>query len=279
MRIGDFERAGLRFEVDDEGPLDGPLVVLLHGFPTDRSSWRRVAPLLHDAGLRTIAPDQRGYSSGARPRGRAAYTSDQLVADVVALADAAGAGRFHVVGHDWGGGVAWLTAGQHADRVASVTSLSTPHPIATNRALRTSLDQARRSWYMAAIQLPRVPEWWFAPRMARTLAADGLPAEDAQRYAAHLAEPGALTAAMNWYRGALLTRGVAHRCRVPAAFVWGERDSYLGPKAAALTAECVLADYRFTRLPHGHWLPELAPRECAAAILDRVTSAGEGSAS
>ena len=209
MRIGDFERAGLRFEVDDEGPLDGPLVVLLHGFPTDRSSWRRVAPLLHDAGLRTIAPDQRGYSSGARPRGRAAYTSDQLVADVVALADAAGVGRFHVVGHDWGGGVAWLTAGQHADRVASVTSLSTPHPIATNRALRTSLDQARRSWYMAAIQLPRVPEWWFAPRMARTLAADGLPAEDAQRYAAHLAEPGALTAAMNWYRGALLTRGVA----------------------------------------------------------------------
>jgi len=272
-RIDTFEHEGLHFDVTDEGPLDGPAVVLLHGFPVDRTSWRRIAPLLHEAGLRTLAPDQRGYSPGARPRGRAAYRLDRIVGDVFALTDAAGVERVHVVGHDWGGGIAWLAAGARPERVASVTVLSTPHPIATNRALRGSLDQARKSWYMAAIQLPALPERWLAPRLERTLTSGGLPAEDARRYAAHLAEPGALTAAMGWYRAMPISRGVAHRCRVPATYVWGRRDPFLGPVAAALTADSVVADYRFVELDEGHWLPELAAPACAAEIVRRVRSA------
>ncbi len=274
-RVSQVRHDGLVFDIDDAGPLDGPAVVLLHGFPVDRSSWRRVLPLLHSAGLRTLAPDQRGYSPGARPHGRAAYHLGKLVEDATAVADAAGAEQFHLVGHDWGGGIAWLTAGIRPDRVASVTVLSTPHPIAMNRALRPSragVDQLRRSWYMGAMQLPWLPERLLSSRLAATLARSGVPSEDAQRYAARLAEPGALTCAMNWYRALPLSRGVAHRCRVPATLVWGRRDPFLGPLATELTAQAVLADFRLVELDEGHWLPELAPQASARAIIERVAS-------
>ncbi len=127
-RITTFSRDGLRFDVTDEGPLGGDVVVLLHGFPTDRTSWDRVAARLHEAGLRTLAPDQRGYSPGARPSDRDAYRLDELVADVLALIDASGRERVHLVGHDWGGALAWLVAGNHPTRIASLTVLSTPAP-------------------------------------------------------------------------------------------------------------------------------------------------------
>ncbi|MBK8470514.1 MAG: alpha/beta hydrolase [Actinomycetales bacterium] len=275
-RITTYTRVGLTFDVDDEGPIDGEVVVLLHGFPTDRSSWRRIAPLLHGAGLRTLSPDQRGYSPGARPRGRAAYKLGDLAADVVALADAVGAARFHLVGHDWGGGVAWLVAGLHPERVASVTVLSTPHPIAMNQALRNrDLDQARRSWYMAAFQIPFLPERALGRggRLGAMLRRGGLPAEDADRYAARLAEPGALRAAIDWYRAVPLSAGVAHRCRVPATLIWGRRDPFLGPLAARLTAEACLDHFQLVELDEGHWLPERAAGACAEAIIGRVGSA------
>ena len=152
-----FSRAGLVFDVSDEGPDDGESVLLLHGWPQDHTAWRHVAPLLHAAGLRTLAPDQRGYSPGARPRGRAAYGMGELVADAVALLDAAGVARAHVVGHDWGGSVAWALAERHPERVSSLTVLSTPHHHAMGWAMRHG-DQLRRSWYMFAFQLPLLPE-------------------------------------------------------------------------------------------------------------------------
>jgi pimeloyl-ACP methyl ester carboxylesterase len=274
FRLTQFEHAGLRFDVTDSGPVDGPIVVLLHGFPTDRSSWDRISPMLHAAGLRTLAPDQRGYSPGARPRGRAAYRLGEVADDVVALADAVGAGAVHVVGHDWGGGIAWLVAGRNPDRVASVTVLSTPHPIAMNQALRSrDLDQMRRSWYMAAFQVPSLPERYLASRLATLIERSGLPEADATRYAARMAEPGALTSAINWYRAVPLSSGVAHRCRVPATYVWGRKDPFLGAVAARLTAHAVLADYELIELDDvGHWLPERAPQDCARAIIARVAS-------
>ncbi|HEX2577048.1 MAG TPA: alpha/beta fold hydrolase, partial [Aquihabitans sp.] len=130
-----FTRGELRFDVVDRGPADGEAVVLLHGWPANASCWDRVTPTLAAAGLRTLAPDQRGYSPGARPPGRRSYAVEELVADVLALADAAGLDRFHVVGHDWGGGVGWALGSGHADRVASLTVLSTPHPAAMQRSL------------------------------------------------------------------------------------------------------------------------------------------------
>lgn len=120
--LSTFSRAGLTFDVQDGGPRDGAVVVLLHGFPQDSSSWELVAPRLHDAGLRTLAPDQRGYSPGASPREVSAYRGPELVADVLALMDAAGAERVHLVGHDWGGAVAWLVAQRAPHRLASSPS-------------------------------------------------------------------------------------------------------------------------------------------------------------
>jgi pimeloyl-ACP methyl ester carboxylesterase len=125
-----FTRAGLTFEIRDSGPRDGDAVVCLHGFPQDGTSYDAVVPRLVERGLRVLVPDQRGYSPGARPPGRTAYALPALVDDVLALLDQAGVGAAHVVGHDWGGAVAWALAGRHPERVRSLTALSTPHPAA-----------------------------------------------------------------------------------------------------------------------------------------------------
>lgn len=275
QRITTFSRSGLTFDVTDAGPLDGEPVVLLHGFPADRTCWHRVESLLHSAGLRTLAPDQRGYSPGARPAGRTAYRLEELARDVLALADAAGYDKVHLVGHDWGGAVAWLVAGNWPERVASLTVLSTPHPGALSRALRT-VDQLRRSWYMAAFQLPFLPERVLAARFRAALGGSGLPADDLERYAVRFRSAEALAGPIGWYRAMPLSRLRAHRVRVPTTYVWGAKDFALGRHAAELTAEHVVGPYEFVELAAGHWLPETRPDECAAAIVARTGAGNTG---
>lgn len=276
MTLTTFQRDGLVFDVTDTGGQggDSPTVVLLHGFPADRECWTEVCRVLNAAGLRTLAPEQRGYSPGARPQGRAAYRIDELVADVVALIDAAGLGegeRVHLVGHDWGGAVAWAFAGAHPDRLASLTVLSTPHPAALARAYRTWW-QARHSAYMAWFQLPWLPERTFLRTFPPALLRSGLPQDVLDRYLRRMTEPGRLTATIGWYRAMGGSAGSMHRCRVPTTFVWGRRDPFLGRVAAEGTADLVVADYRFVELDEGHWLPEVAAERCAQEILDRVGS-------
>src|SRR5215208_3793425 len=177
-----FQRDGLTFDVRDGGPVDGEPVVLLHGFPQDSAAWNHVAPALHQEGLRTLAPDQRGCSPMARPRGRGRYTLRETTADVLALLDAAGLDSAHIVGHDWGGMVAWALAAWHPDRVRTLTVLSVPHPAAMQKAFVTS-DQGLRSLYMALFQLPVVPEQLLLARdgagLRRTLIRAGLPERSA----------------------------------------------------------------------------------------------------
>ena len=270
-----YHRDGLTFDVLDSGPRDGEPVLLLHGFPQDHTAWDAVTPLLHAAGLRTLAPDLRGYSPGARPRSRAAYRMGEITADLVALLDAAGLDRAHVVGHDWGGSAAWSLAGRQPQRVASLTVLSTPHPAAMLWAW-THTRQALVSWYMLAFQLPWLPERIVGPRLASSLRRSGVPAEHAQRYAARLAEPGALTAALGWYRGIPATRkerGGGGRTRVPTTYIWGRHDFALSRAAAERTAGYVAAPYEFIELDAGHWLPENEPQAVADAVVARVHSA------
>ena len=270
-----FTRAGLRFDVRDGGPADGPVVILLHGFPQDSMSWDRVAPLLHAQGLRTLAPDQRGYSPGARPSAVSAYAQEELVADILALADTAGAQRFHLVGHDWGGAVAWNTAIAEPERVSSVTVLSTPHPSALGRALRTP-GQLGRSWYIGAFQIPMLPERVFAGRAGSLMRRSGVPEQAARHYDQKFATPRDLRGPINWYRATVrfsgLTRGSgdATLVRVPTTFVWGNRDFALGRTAAQHTADHVAAPYRFVELDASHWLPEREPKAVASAVVDRV---------
>jgi pimeloyl-ACP methyl ester carboxylesterase len=272
--LQEYARDGLTFDVTDRGDPTHTPVVLLHGFPTDRHSWDPISDRLVNAGLRTLAPDQRGYSPRARPTQPypRAYAIPELVADVVALLDAAELEKAHLVGHDWGGGIAWAAAGQHPDRVESLTALSTPHPAAMQRALRDPW-QSLHSTYMAFFQLPGVPEVVVGRGLVRSLTSSGLPKAAAERYAGRMREPGALRAALGWYRALRMSMGSVHRTRVPTTFIWGRRDQFLGRRAAETTGEFVLADYRFVELDEDHWLPEKQPEICATEILARATGA------
>lgn len=273
-RIEQYTHDGLTFDVRDTGPIDGEVIVLLHGFPQDKRSWALVEPMLHAEGYRTLAPDQRGYSPGARPRARRAYRGDILAADVIALLDAAGLPQAHIVGHDWGGAVAWGIAGLHPDRVRTLTVLSTPHPGAMMRAgLR---GQLLRSWYMFAFQLPVLPELVVGSgdRLAKGLERAGMPADSAAHNAGRMREPGAARGGLNWYRGLPFSlRTPVGRITVPTTYVWSRGDTFLGRAAAEATAATVTADYRFVELSGDHWLPENQPREVADAILARVRGA------
>jgi pimeloyl-ACP methyl ester carboxylesterase len=268
--VDHFERSGLRFPVLDSGPADGETVVLLHGFPQQPSCYDGVARRLNDAGFRTLAPTQRGYSASARPRRRRDYRTSELTDDVLALLDAAGVQQAHVAGHDWGGAPAWGMAGWHPDRTASVTVLSTPHPSAMSDAFRGS-NQALKSWYMALFQLPVLPEILARPALAKKLRDTGLPEEHVHDYVSAMAEPGALTAALNWYRGIpFLIREPIGRIRVPTTYVWGRHDFALNRFAAERTGAYVDGPYEFLDLDANHWLPETEPDAVAEAIIRRV---------
>ncbi|CAG7581752.1 alpha/beta fold hydrolase [Rhodococcus opacus] len=261
-RIRTFTRDGLVFDVRDEGPIDGTPVVLLHGFPQDSRSWDELAPLLHRRGFRTLAPDQRGYSAGARPRARWAYRGSELVADVVALIDQAGLGPAHVVGHDWGAVVAWGIAAERPDRVRTLTALSVPHPAAFVRAMLTS-RQILKSWYMFAFQLPWIPERLITPDGYgyRALLASGQSADRAKRDLEPMRDRTRARGALNWYRAMPFTapRSASRKVRVPTLFVWSDGDSAIGPVGPALTSRFVDGPYTYEVFRGvSHWIPDEA---------------------
>jgi pimeloyl-ACP methyl ester carboxylesterase len=260
-----FERSGLSFDVREGGPVDGEAVVLLHGFPQDNTAWSQVEQLLHAEGLRTLAPDQRGYSPGARPTERADYRTIELVDDVLALLDAAGVQQAHIVGHDWGGVVAWQLAGLHPERVRSLTAISTPHPRALGAA---SIRQKLKSWYVLAFQLPRLPELVLPHLLGTMLRRSGLPEVFVAHNLGRMREPGALTGALNWYRALPLNRSTPYpRSTVATTYLWGAGDAFFDRSAAELTSRYVTGEYRFEELAGSHWLPETHPAEVAEAII------------
>jgi len=253
----------------------GQVVVLLHGFPQDRHCFDVMALALATAGYRVLAPDQRGYSPGARPAGRSAYSLAQLASDVLALADAAEADRFHLVGHDLGASVAWYLAAHHPDRVRSLTSLSVPHPRALLRSLFTS-GQAVRSSYLAAFQLPALPELAFARlgqrRLRTILRRTGLDAQHASRYAERAADPTAIRGPLGWYRAIPLNlRDRIGPIDVPTLFVWSDRDRFVTRAAAERCGRNIRGPYQFAVLGGvSHWLPEEAPERVAALLLPHL---------
>ena len=273
--VDTFSRGTLTFDVVDSGPPGGEPVVLLHGFPQDSSAFDRLAPVLHGAGLRTLAPDQRGYSPGARPAGRAPYRLAELVDDVRALLDAAGLQRAHVVGHDWGAVVAWALAAWHPDRVHTLTALSVPHPAAFSRALVTS-TQALQSTYIGLFQLPGLPERALlandARPLARLLTTMGLPQPFLDRYVGRMREPGALTAALGWYRALPLgARHTVGRVRVPTLHVWSSGDPSISRAGAEATGRFVEAPYQFEALLGvPHWIPETAAEHAGELVVGHV---------
>jgi pimeloyl-ACP methyl ester carboxylesterase len=271
--VDEFHRDDLIFPIRDTGARDGAVVVLLHGFPQSGSSWDRVVPGLTAAGYRCLAPDQRGYAAGARPRGRRAYRVAELVADVEALIDASGAAQAHLVGHDWGAAVAWAVAAKRPDRIATLTALSVPHPAAFSRALVCS-RQALASWYIYAIQLPLLAEHFLrsrdGARFAALLGRAGQQATLADRDARFLIDTGALTPALNWYRGLPFARRDQGpgRVTVPTLYVWSDRDTAVLRQAADRCGDYVRGPFRYEVLEGvSHWIPVAAPADTTRLII------------
>src|SRR5262245_59567426 len=273
-----FDLGPLRFDAIAQGPAGGPLVLLLHGFPTTGQTWRRILPVLADAGYRAVAPDGRGLSPGARPAALAEYHVEKLVGDVIGIAERLGAGRFHLVGHDWGGITAWQVASRHPQRLRSLAVVSTPHLSAFRRALEDpACDQRRRSTYFDTFRAPGgvAEDAWllnYPGGMRALYLAAGLDADDADLFAARLSERAALTGLLNWYRAGEppWDAGIG-KIAVPTLYCWGTQDPALGREAAVWTADYVAAPYRFEIFEGAnHWLPEREAGRLSALLLEHL---------
>lgn len=267
----------LTFDVTTSGPADGVPVVLLHGFPESAASWEPVSARLNESGLRTYAPNQRGYSPGARPDGVDSYRIDHLVADVIGLLDALDLDTAHLVGHDWGAAVAWVVAARHPDRIISLTTVSVPHPGAFGWALREDADQKERSSYIRLLRMEGKAERVLLDENAQALRAmfgDVVAPALVDRHVALLSEPGALTAALNWYRAMTSDFEQTPAVTVPTTYVWSTGDQALGRAGAERCGEFVDAPYEFVVLDDvTHWIPEQRPDALADAILARTAAA------
>ncbi|MFC0448219.1 alpha/beta fold hydrolase [Rhodococcus jostii] len=267
----------LTFDVAVSGPADGAPVVLLHGFPESAASWTPVSALLNESGLRTFAPNQRGYSSGARPDGVDSYRIDHLVADVIGLLDALDLDTAHLVGHDWGAAVAWVVAARHPDRIRTLTTVSVPHPGAFGWALREDADQKERSSYIRLLRMEGKAEQVLLDENAQSLRAmfgDVVAPTLVDEHVALLSQPGAMTAALNWYRAMTSDFEATPAVTVPTTYVWSTGDIALGRAGAERCGEFVDAPYEFVVLDGAtHWIPEQRPDALAEAILTRTGTA------
>jgi pimeloyl-ACP methyl ester carboxylesterase len=262
------------FDAIAAGPEDGPGVLLLHGFPEAAIAWEHQVGALGAAGYRAVAPDQRGYSPGVRPDAVEAYAMDELAGDVAAIADALGWPAFHLVGHDWGGAVAWIVADRVPDRVRTLTVVSTPHPRALGLALREDEDQQQRSGYMQLFRQARQPERMLLGEDAKGLRGifeRSVPRSRVDEYVSRLSEEGALTAALHWYRAMRLGNTAAEEITVPTMYVWSTEDVAFGSIAAFATGAFVTGAYRFEMLEDvSHWIPEQAPEALSGLLLDHL---------
>jgi len=253
---------------------DGEGVILLHGFAETSIMWGPLLDKLAKAGFRAIAFDQRGYSPGARPFRVNAYSSVRLAADVIAVATAVGFDRFHVVGHDFGGAIAWIAADRFPREILSVTSLSMPHPGALGEALEDRHAQWRQSSYVPLYRIPVLPELVLGFNRAaylQHLKWQLQPPEQVHEYKQVFSEPGALRSALNWYRAfAFHSRDPLGKIRQPTLFMWGNADGAFGRVAAEQTANYVDGPFRFHRLKAGHLLMLEVPELVANAVLSHL---------
>lgn len=264
----------VHLHVERAGPADGPPVILLHGFPEYHGGWRKQVGPLAAAGLRVIVPDLRGYGQSNVPTGIDAYRVEALAADIVALADAEGIARFTLVGHDWGGCIAWAVAAWHPDRVARLVILNAPHLDVMKVALRRDPRQMLRSWYVAFFQLPRLPERLlsrndYAALKGALLGARGraVTKADLAPYVVEWSRPGRLTAMLNYYRALRRPGRPLGRIAPPTLILWGQRDIALGfDLAEASLALC--DDGELRAFPDAtHWIQHEEPQAVADAIV------------
>lgn len=276
----------VRLAVTEAGDPSGEPVVLLHGFPETSHSWRHQLPALAAAGYHAVAPDLRGYGGSDRPPAVDAYAAPKLVGDVAGLIGALGHESAHVVGHDWGGGLAWALAGNRPDMVRSLTILNAPVGVVSARLRQEDLAQAARSWYMLLFQFPGVAETWLSQddfaNLRRFVFDDAAPGafteEDRDVLLGSLRRDGALTAALNWYRANMPAASWLREppdppeVTVPTLIIWGEADSNMGPVLLERSAATVTGPLRIERLPGvSHWVQQEVPDRVNGLLVDFLT--------
>jgi pimeloyl-ACP methyl ester carboxylesterase len=277
---------GLRFRTLVDGPPDGEMVILLHGFPEGAESWSKQLDALARGGRLAVAPDLRGYGLTDAPEDLASYSIDQLAEDVRFMITAFGRPAAHVAGHDWGGMVAWFFAGRYPQMTKTLTVLSVPHPVALAAASRDDEDQQARSRYVGLFLQPGKAEHVLAKddyvRLKHMFAIgpnpDAVPARVVDHFTRSLSRPGRLTAALNYYR-ANLAGGPAWASltdigpiTMPTRLLWGDQDPALGRRAAEATAQHVAGDYQLEVLEGaGHWLQFERPDEVSLALANATT--------
>jgi pimeloyl-ACP methyl ester carboxylesterase len=261
--------------VERGDPSDEP-VILLHGFPETSYMWDRLQDLLADNGYYTLAPDQRGYSPGARPSAVRDYDIAALAEDVIAIANSMGLESFHLIGHDWGSAVAWYVAWQHPDRIRSLTAMSVPHLEAFRIALTTDPLQYEASSYMRLFRWPVLPEIFLRSRNLKNMRAiwEESTDDEVARYTDVFRQRGAVRAALNWYRANYrsLTGSNVALCpvQVPTLFLWGTGDPAIQRTGAELNREYVSGSYSEYFLDAGHWLVQESFSEVSTKILDHL---------
>jgi len=261
---------GVSLAVHVEG--EGTPVVLLHGFPDSSYLWRKQAPALADAGFRVVAPDLRGFGESDRPQEVDGYRITTLAADVVAILDALGIVRAHVVGHDWGAALAWVLAGLHPDRVDRLVAMSVGHP---NTARDASVEQREKSWYVLWFQFEGLAEE-VLPRDDWKLLREWIRGNgDLERYVQDLARPGALRAGLNWYRAnlppqrELRPRRELPRVAASTLGLWSSGDDYLVESRMLRSADYVDGGWRYERIDGAsHWLQLDAPERVNDLLVD-----------
>ena len=254
-----IEANAYNFSTRVSGHPDSTAVVLLHGFPESSVMWKRTMADLNRAGYYTIAPDQRGYSAGARPRAIEQYKIQHLGQDIIEIAKQLGVEQFHLVGHDWGSGVGWFLAAQYPDQILSYTSLSVPHLEAFGRAYREDSMQHNASGYIRRFQTKLLPEYYMARGDYKLMKGfyNRQGPEEIEAYFNLFPQKHALTGAINWYRANFdaFDQGInLPAVKVPTLYIWGNKDQALQRSGVDMTKEYVAGYYRFIELEAGHWL-------------------------
>jgi len=301
--VTEFRRVGLRtgvtLNVALAGDPDNPPVILLHGFPESHRTWRELAPRLRDS-FYLVMPDQRGFAGSDRPQDVEAYRADTLIDDIFELADAIGLDDFALVGHDWGGAIAWGTALRGYPRLTRLAIINAPHPVVFQKSLVADEDQRLASQYIIAFRTPGFEkaveaigyENFFEKTFSNHVDVSKIPEAEKRQYIAEWSEPGGFNAMLNWYRAAkvivpppgvtvplpdLLLRAIP-KVKVPTLVVWGMKDAALLPVQLEGLDELV-DDLRIIRLPGaGHFAPWEAPEEVADALAPFLAEKADATA-
>jgi pimeloyl-ACP methyl ester carboxylesterase len=291
--VTEFRRVGLStgvtLNVAVAGPEDAPPVILLHGFPESHRTWRGVAPLLEDS-FRLIMPDQRGFAGSDRPLDVDEYETDKLIGDIFALAEALGVERFALVGHDWGGAIAWPAAMRNDPRLTKLAIINAPHPLIFQKSLIEDADQRAASQYISWFRVPGAEkaieamgfEAFFQKTFMSHVELASVSEEEKQQYIAEWSQPGGMLPMLNWYRATKLivpppgaTVAVPDfllrafpKIHVPTLVVWGMKDPALLPLQLE-GLEALVDDLTVVKLPDaGHFAPWEAPDQVASALRD-----------